>query len=392
MSNLSFGARAKVAFDAGEVVRVTSPGVATVVMDYGGPEGTTNITAGTQDFGPYSVPARITVTATSGTTSYEVLSDEVVLSRAEYEAVLDLIGGGGGGGITTGAVYSIPNGATYVLEAPAPTASVVAEDIAVLRAAGATGFYGQTGHVVDGVLPPMPQGVGQELVLRRTTTDSGSTWHLRGILPGESLGSYAWASLPSASGLTGVTATLTNFGGCQVRSDGTRWRPLNGIATIYKAQGRLGAALVTLAGSAGAQKFTLGSDLSLPIGMLYPGAEVRISAKFRRIANAGAPAAVVVSATLGTANANTDPIAVSTSVAATVNQDYVMEGAAGIESATAFLASASMGYNNTNNAILADRTSGFDTAAINYVNFAVSAAYASGDQFALLGYQIDWVG
>lgn len=93
MSDLSFGNFANVVLNPGQVLRVGSGGVATVLMNYGGPAGTTVITASTQDFGPYGVPAKLRVTATSGTTSYNVLTDDGQLTYTEATQVAALVSG-----------------------------------------------------------------------------------------------------------------------------------------------------------------------------------------------------------------------------------------------------------------------------------------------------------
>lgn len=81
MADLSTGAHAKVILTASEVLRVEADGGTTaVVANYGAPAGTTNVTSASQDFGPYGVPASLTVTATSGTTTF---------NTREYEAPAD---------------------------------------------------------------------------------------------------------------------------------------------------------------------------------------------------------------------------------------------------------------------------------------------------------------
>jgi hypothetical protein len=95
MSDLSFGNFANVVLNPGQILRVGTGGVATVLMNYGGPAGTTVLTAQTQDFGPYDVPAKLRVTATSGVVSYGVRDDVGSLTTAEAAAVLALVSGPG---------------------------------------------------------------------------------------------------------------------------------------------------------------------------------------------------------------------------------------------------------------------------------------------------------
>ncbi|KQP02461.1 hypothetical protein [Pseudorhodoferax sp. Leaf265] len=72
MPILSAGAHADVVLAVGEVLRVSTAGVATVAASYGAPAGTTTVTANTQDFGPYSVPAKLALTAVSGSSNYSM--------------------------------------------------------------------------------------------------------------------------------------------------------------------------------------------------------------------------------------------------------------------------------------------------------------------------------
>ncbi len=90
MSDLSFGAHANVFLQPGEILRVSTSGEATVVAAYGAPDGTTTITAGTQDFGPYGVPAKLRVTAVSGRADYDRV-DDMPLNSVETEAVRSLV-------------------------------------------------------------------------------------------------------------------------------------------------------------------------------------------------------------------------------------------------------------------------------------------------------------
>jgi len=70
MPDLAQGYSANVVLNAGESVRVSTTGQATVTSAYGAPTGTTTINASSQTFGPYQVPAKLRVTAVSGTANY----------------------------------------------------------------------------------------------------------------------------------------------------------------------------------------------------------------------------------------------------------------------------------------------------------------------------------
>jgi hypothetical protein len=75
MADLSAGQHANVALLANEVLHVECEGSTAVLMLYGGPDGTTNISSGSQDFGPYGVPAKLRVTVTTGSATYNFHTD-----------------------------------------------------------------------------------------------------------------------------------------------------------------------------------------------------------------------------------------------------------------------------------------------------------------------------
>lgn len=77
MSDLAQGLSAKVPLNPGQVLRVSTPGVATVAALYGASQGGT-VTANSQTFGPYSVPALLRVTATTGTVTYGLDQTQLV--------------------------------------------------------------------------------------------------------------------------------------------------------------------------------------------------------------------------------------------------------------------------------------------------------------------------
>lgn len=72
MADISQGNHANLILAPGEVYRIVTGGVATVLAVYGAPAGTTTVTAASQAFGPYDAPAKLKVTATSGTCSYAI--------------------------------------------------------------------------------------------------------------------------------------------------------------------------------------------------------------------------------------------------------------------------------------------------------------------------------
>lgn len=148
--------------------------------------------------------------------------------------------GAGSGGAASGTLVSVPNGGAEVVSTPASAASTVAMDTVIVALAGTTGSYSQTGHTMIGVLPPMRQSSGAFVTLTRYTYDEGLTWYLRGVLPGESIGEWAWADLKALSATTyaGCTAEVTgivsDYDGAGTARSVTliarngRWRPASG--------------------------------------------------------------------------------------------------------------------------------------------------------------------
>lgn len=225
------------------------------------------------------------------------------LSEEDAAAVEALLAGGGGGGGITGTLIEVANGATETITAPGTLSSGdYSEGVVIVRLLGATGSYGQSGHTLDGVLPPITQSVGAEVVLRRYTTDGGVTWHLRGVYPGEALGAYAWADRPAASACTGCEIVVTDYGYAKFRSDGTYWRPTNGEAVIRQLVGTLAAPLASAAGT-GSGTGVLYSSV-IPAGMIFPSARVEVYAVLRRSGSVEAGVFDTrVSLTAGTAGA-----------------------------------------------------------------------------------------
>ncbi len=72
MTLLAQGRRASLVLDVGQVYRISTPGQATVTPAYGAPAGTTTVTAASQDFGPYSAPAKLELVAVAGDTEYSL--------------------------------------------------------------------------------------------------------------------------------------------------------------------------------------------------------------------------------------------------------------------------------------------------------------------------------
>lgn len=143
--------------------------------------------------------------------------------------------------IITPSVVSIPSGAAYVLTPPA--SATPPWGYVTLQLAGSTGSYTQSGFIVEGVLPPLRQAAGSLVTLFHYTTDGGLTRRIRGVMPGESIGSWTWTELQALSPTTydgcvarvsGVLLDVAGTGSDAVPvlmvARGGRWRYLAGTA------------------------------------------------------------------------------------------------------------------------------------------------------------------
>lgn len=97
MPDLSPGYHAKLILNPGDVVRLSTRGVATVEAAYGAPAGTTQLNAETRDFGPYQVSAKLIFRAVAG--------------QATYGGAAVRTPGGGG-------VVTLPAGVAIALDVP----------------------------------------------------------------------------------------------------------------------------------------------------------------------------------------------------------------------------------------------------------------------------------
>lgn len=96
MASLDPTERAKIQLAAGDQVRIVTSGQCTVQGLTGAPEGTTTLTASSQDFGPYGVAAVLLVTCVSGSTDYSLNDDAAALTAQEkrdFDAMLSAAGG-----------------------------------------------------------------------------------------------------------------------------------------------------------------------------------------------------------------------------------------------------------------------------------------------------------
>lgn len=180
---------------------------------------------------------------------------------------------------TTGStVFNIPSAGNIVITTPGTTTTQYSESIAIISqpGAGTPGTYSNSGHIVDGILPPIRATLGAEILLYRYTEDFGVTWHIVGVQPGESIGTWAWADLRAldavaydgcTSKTTGVVLDYTGTGSARtvmmVARNG-RWVPQQNQLTVRNI-------LAALAGVNANTEVDVVSSVQIPFGLLKPG-------------------------------------------------------------------------------------------------------------------------
>ena len=109
MARLNPTERAKVQLSAGDQVRIVTPGRCAVQGLSGSPLTTTTLTATSQDFGPYGVPAVLLVTCLSGSADYSLLGDSVALTDAQEAAIQTQLSGPAGRAASPAAISLPPH-------------------------------------------------------------------------------------------------------------------------------------------------------------------------------------------------------------------------------------------------------------------------------------------
>lgn len=196
-----------------------------------------------------------------------------------------------------------------------------------------------------------------------------------------------WATKPAAAGNTGLVIRVTDVGpgaGSYWVSDGTYWRPLNGSVMLANVMGSLAAPVATLTSTTGS-KFTLPADIVIPAAMMIPGqCMLDIWGLIHRDNNT---ATAIAQVHLGTGNTTSDNGAMGLSMAATDNIDVIAGPMVSVATATTYLTTNYLSRQSSGTAVFLDKTSAFNTASANYVNFAIGSANAS-DTFLLLAYSV----
>ena len=81
-------------------------------------------------------------------------------------------------------------------------------------------------------------------------------------LPSQQPFTYTWATKPPAAGNAGLEIIVSDLNNTKWRSDGTIYRPVNGVARVVHWKGSVAVTSATSARVAGVPTFTIPSDLS----------------------------------------------------------------------------------------------------------------------------------
>lgn len=204
----------------------------------------------------------------------------------------------------------------------------------------------------------------------------------------QSLGSFTWATKPSAIGNAGAVIRISDAGTLGVShwiSNGTYWRPLNGSLFYSSQQGSIATPISAFTGVASSQ-FVINQPV-FPAGMLVPGvSEIRTKIRLRRT---GATATATINVHLGTAKSSSDPVVYAFTYAATNLLDIIAAPSIQIPETGRV-----MGTNwqpeggSGNTSTFLDRTTNINTLADMGLTVSISGANAA-DAFALLGISVE---
>lgn len=183
---------------------------------------------------------------------------------------------------------SVPNGGAAVVTAPSSSPLPVYSQLIAVKLAGSSGSYSASGYIIDGVLPPMRQVSGAEVVLDTYTTDSTATWHIRGILPGESIGEWSWTDLQTLSATTynGCVATVTGLV-LDMAGTGSDARTAEMIARngrwVYRNGTQLLRRMLTAPAATSSLTEVIAQSVQFPVGLLQAGDNILVRYGVNRV-------------------------------------------------------------------------------------------------------------
>jgi hypothetical protein len=171
-----------------------------------------------------------------------------------------------------------------------------------------------------------------------------------------------------------------------LESNGTYWRPVNKVGTLFQDAGSLATPLATYTGGTGAKVSLPAGNLVVPAGFLIPGSS-RVSGTVR-VRKRGTAAATNVYLLFGTANTSSDAAVGLVSPANSNNQDAELGCEVDIITSTLLTSSNRLTMWNTGTtAISSDISSNINISAAMYFSLAVGGHNAA-DSLDIIAYKI----
>jgi hypothetical protein len=202
--------------------------------------------------------------------------------------------------------------------------------------------------------------------------------------------SGGWTTRPDAANFQpGRLAWMDDVGpsGSSWVSDGTYWRPLNGLALLYIQAGTIAAPVSTLTGNGTSQNFVLPEPCLIPGGMLFPGCRIDVDAVFYKEGTHTGTVLGYLSSSASPANPALDDFINRTSVTGNpsavkfAQQIFISNGVWLEQQQAAFWTDASAAQ------VPADHADAGVNSADRYIGFSIGTSYTT-NLCRLLGYAV----
>ena len=199
-----------------------------------------------------------------------------------------------------------------------------------------------------------------------------------------------WTNRPPVNLVpVGAELQVTNYNNQKWISDGTYWRPAQGVVVLYDLFGlNDGTGHIAQIAGATSGTFAIPGGLKIPESMILNGTKISVQVEAAKV---GANGTANFSVTLGILNSASGGVMSSISVpSATGSQMFASCAARFGVSTTKFNTRNSLGEGVTQaspSTIMYDRTNNINTAADMWINVNINSANA-GDAFNLIGIQV----
>lgn len=199
-----------------------------------------------------------------------------------------------------------------------------------------------------------------------------------------------WTNRPPVNLVpVGAELQVTDYNNQKWISDGTYWRPAQGVVVLYDLFGlNDGTGHIAQLSGVTSGTFAIPGGLKIPEGMICNGTKISVQVEATKV---GANGTANCTVTLGTLNSASDGAMSSLAVsAATGTQIFASCAARFGASATKFNTRNALGEGISQASVanvMSDRTNNINTAADMWINVNINSANA-GDAFNLIGIQV----